>query len=121
MNIDPNDRAEVEEVFGGHIYGALGVVPNTEFHVWRGGFFYQRDLPGGRIDVYPGVTLWRWYIEVDKRTAISAVVYPTPQLAMARGQLAFDAVLAGGAPTIDWDGDPRGGRGALVPVIPRRL
>lgn len=65
---------------------------------------WERLQPDGFIHLYPGCTLWRWYVVIEKgqrRDAISPCIYPTAALAMERGQAAYDALLAGGTPVDD--------------------
>ncbi len=107
MEVDPNDKAAVEAALGRHVYCELGAVENATLRVWRGNSFgYVRELPEGKVVVGPGATLYNWYVEVGDKYAFSPSVYPTPQIAMRSGQAAYDAILAGGQPVVDWSGEP---------------
>lgn len=122
--IDPNDRSSVEQAYGRPLYCALGVVPSAEFHVRKGVLYWERlFLEGGRkigfIRLGIGCSCWHWTIAYGDVCASSKSVYDTPQLAMERGQVAYDAVVAGGKPRVDWCGDPRGfdAEIALHPIL----
>lgn len=84
------------------------VVLNAAKHDGRAqhaGVTWERSTPSGFIHVYSGAWCWRWYVKLaDGRDAISPSVYPGPALAMERGQVAHDALLAGTALPVDWTG-----------------